>query len=62
MLIHASSASVAIGYDNFGNNEYFNGKMDEVRIWNVARTQAEIQANMNKELSEVKLAWLHITK
>jgi len=47
----ASSGSVAIGYDNFGNNEYFNGKMDEVRIWNVARTQAEIQANMNKELS-----------
>ena len=47
----ASSGSVAIGYDNFGNNEYFNGKMDEVRIWNVVRTQAEIQANMNKSLT-----------
>ncbi|MFD2724911.1 HYR domain-containing protein [Hyunsoonleella rubra] len=27
------------------------GKLDEVRIWNVARTQAELQANMCKEIS-----------
>ena len=32
------------------SSETFNGVMDEVRIWNVARTQDEIQANMNKEL------------
>ena len=29
---------------------HFEGDMDEVRVWNVARTQAQIQANMNNEL------------
>lgn len=28
----------------------FSGTMDEVRVWNVARTQAQIQASMNREL------------
>jgi hypothetical protein len=30
---------------------FFNGDMDEVRIWNVARTQLEIQTKMNNELN-----------
>ena len=30
-----------------GAGRFFNGKMKELRIWNVARTQAEIQNNMN---------------
>ncbi len=29
---------------------YFNGSIDEVRIWNIARSQADIQNNMNNEL------------
>ena len=30
---------------------YFNGKMDEVRIWSSVRTQSEIRANMYNELA-----------
>lgn len=29
------------------SNELFRGVMDEIRVWNVARTQAQIQASMN---------------
>lgn len=32
----------------------FDGKIDEVRIWNVARTQAQIQENMCKQLTGVE--------
>lgn len=32
-------------------NEQFSGSMDEIRIWNTARTQAQIQANMNTSLT-----------
>ncbi len=37
-----------IGEDpTIGALEYFNGKIDEVRVWNTARTQTEISGNMN---------------
>lgn len=32
------------------DGHYYNGMIDDVRLWNTARTQAEIQANLNKEL------------
>ncbi len=39
-----------IGTYNSGNY-LFSGKMDEVRFWNVARTQTEIRENKNAELA-----------
>jgi Concanavalin A-like lectin/glucanases superfamily/Secretion system C-terminal sorting domain len=32
-------------------NSYFDGYMDELRIWNVVRTASDIQANMNTEIT-----------
>jgi hypothetical protein len=34
-----------------GANSYFKGQMDEVRLWNNARTAAEISSDKNKELT-----------
>lgn len=42
--IFQSPEEVKIGA--FGSGRYFNGQMDDIRIWNVARTQAEIRDNM----------------
>jgi len=36
---------------NPGWSEYFNGVIDEVRIWNKVLEQSEIQSNMHKELT-----------
>lgn len=50
--IAANNNAIRIGEDvTIGTAEYFNGKMDDIRIWNTARTVAEIQANMNTCLS-----------
>ncbi|MCV6637732.1 LamG-like jellyroll fold domain-containing protein, partial [Candidatus Albibeggiatoa sp. nov. NOAA] len=47
--------SVASDIGRFGgwveyNSNWLNGQMDDIRIWNIARTQADIQANMYKTL------------
>ena len=49
---HSSAVKFAIGASQQnGPNQFFKGKIAEVRVWNKERTQAEIQANMNIELT-----------
>ena len=43
--------SLFIGKHGTKNESYFDGIIDEVRIWNRALTAEEIQANMNRSLS-----------
>jgi hypothetical protein len=42
-----SSVSFYIGKNN---NVCFNGNLDEIRVWNIARSEAEIKTNMYKEI------------
>jgi len=35
----------------FGAYGYYQGLVDEVRIWNIARSQSDIQADMNRQLT-----------
>lgn len=45
-------ASVASALSSTGVADgFFNGKIDEVRIWNIARTQAQIQGTMNSQIT-----------
>jgi len=46
----SNNGNVRIGQRVPGGTIPFNGSIDEVRIWDVARTPAEIQASMNAEL------------
>lgn len=49
---HSSAVKFAIGSSQqSGPNQFFKGKISEVRVWNKERTQAEIQANMYLELT-----------
>lgn len=56
--IYANTMDVFVGgYDSFNNGQnagandrFFDGSIDEVRIWNTTRTCSEIQSTMNREL------------
>lgn len=43
-------ANVIFGSE-YGTHEFMDGDLDEVRIWNIARTISEIRENMNSPLS-----------
>ena len=45
----SETGSIVIGGANFGSEapNVFSGSMDEVRIWDVARTQSQVQSSMN---------------
>ena len=47
-ITNASGQSFYIGKSG---SEYFDGKIDEVRIWNDVRTDAEILANYNRSIT-----------
>lgn len=38
-------------YDNFATSQFYNGELDDIRIWGTVRTADEIAENMNEELS-----------
>ena len=44
------SSTVCIGR-GFQNGRYFKGSIDEVRVWSVARSQADIKSTMNTQLA-----------
>ncbi|HEX3031383.1 MAG TPA: LamG-like jellyroll fold domain-containing protein, partial [Bacillota bacterium] len=47
-----TSTKIPFPSNTFGYpNGYFSGSLDDIRIWNYARTQAEIQADMNREVA-----------
>ncbi|MDB9961530.1 HYR domain-containing protein [Oceanihabitans sp.] len=57
LVVNAAQTGWPANFPNFGvggghsSTRYFKGYIDEFRIWNIARTQTEIQNNLNNELS-----------
>ena len=50
-VLATNESDVTIGLDYLPDKRHFTGSIDEVRIWNVARTKEEIAGHMNVKLS-----------
>ena len=55
----SNNANVRIGQRVSGGTIPFNGTLDEVRIWDIARSPSEIQASMNSEFCQHPNLQLH---
>lgn len=51
MPLATPAGVVNIGRSRLVGGSFFDGRIDELRIWNVARSQAEIQASMSSRLT-----------
>ncbi|HEY5912597.1 MAG TPA: S41 family peptidase [Verrucomicrobiae bacterium] len=51
LTIDDSDLVIGKGDPEFSGGEFFHGVLDEIRVWNVARSGAEIQSAMNKPLT-----------
>ena len=50
-ITYNSGTNTTIGSLSSGASEFVNGKIDEVRIWSVVRTAAQLSGSMNTELA-----------
>jgi len=50
-LTYTGTGSLVIARQGERDNEYFDGSIDEIRIWDTARSIIQIRQNMNKELT-----------
>ncbi|MBS1647217.1 MAG: T9SS type A sorting domain-containing protein [Bacteroidetes bacterium] len=53
VAVQANSDSLMLGVDYKTSGRYFKGTIDEVRIWNVARSQSQVQTDMCSTTSSV---------
>lgn len=51
VLTSTDRYSIGQEWDNTIPSDFYNGNMDELRIWTTARTQSQIQSTMNTELT-----------
>jgi Concanavalin A-like lectin/glucanases superfamily/Putative metal-binding motif/CARDB len=55
--VNSSGSSVKLGKPGIAitaGNDMFAGRLDEVKIWNIARSQSHIQSSMNCELNGIQ--------